>query len=195
MKQFSPHFITIIFIMSLFFPQSCITAKNTSDNKAIMEREFEGAPEWVTKGCYAYLKQHNDERISCGVGSSPPSKNPSDARTVAVVVARAEIARSIQTHITNVLKDYSLTTTGKRELGQDYQRIENFSLQVSQMILPGTEVIEFWISKNGTQYALVAITKEQFKDSINQMKAVPDSLKDNIIERAEKSFNEIDNIK
>jgi hypothetical protein len=39
------------------------------------------------------------------------------------------------------------------------------------------------------------LNKGPFKDSINQMNGLSGNLKENIIERAEKSFNEIDSIK
>ncbi len=165
------------------------------DNRTIMEKEFEGAPDWVTKGCSTYFKKNKDDKVLCGVGSSL-NKNPSDARTIAVIKARAEIAGNIQTHITVILKDYSMTASGKKEFApDDYQRIEDFSTQITQMTLYGTEVVDYWVSKNSTLYALVVLTKRQFKDSINQMNGLSGSLKENIIERADKSFNQIDNIK
>jgi hypothetical protein len=160
-----------------------------------MEKEFEGAPEWITKGCSTYYKNNKDDRVLCGVGSSL-NKNSSDARTIAVIKARAEIAGNIQTHITAILKDYSMTETGRKEFApDDYQRIEDFSTQITQMTLYGTKVVDYWVSKNGTLYALVVLTRGQFKDSINQMNSLSENLKENIIERAKKSFNQVDNVK
>ena len=75
------------------------------------------------------------------------------------------------------------------------QHIEDFSTQITKMTLYGTEVVDYWVSKNGTLYALVVLTRGQFKGSINQMNSLSGSLKGKIIEGAEKSFDEIDKIK
>ena len=195
MKRIFFYMIIVIFIATLFFFQTNIMAMSIFDNRTIMEKEFEGAPEWITKGCSTYYKNNKDDRVLCGVGSSL-NKNPSDARTIAVIKARAEIAGNIQTHITAILKDYSMTETGRKEFAQDdYQRIEDFSTQITQMTLYGTKVVDYWVSKNGALYALVVLTKGQFKDSINQMNSLSENLKENIIERAEKSFKQVDNVK
>jgi hypothetical protein len=195
MKKIFFCFIAVIFIAALFFFQTGTKAMSLFDNRTIMEKEFEGAPQWVTKGCSTYLKKNNDEEILCGVGSSL-NKNPSDARTIAVIKARAEMAGNIQTHITAILKDYSMTETGRKEFApDDYQHIEDFSTQITKMTLYGTEVVDYWVSKNGTLYALVVLTRGQFKDSINQMNGLSGSLKGKIIEGAEKSFDDIDKIK
>ncbi|HUN53887.1 MAG TPA: LPP20 family lipoprotein [Smithella sp.] len=187
-------YIIVIFAASLCFHTNTM-AMSLFDNRTVMEKEFEGAPDWITKGCSSYFKNNKDDEILCGVGSSL-NKNPSDARTIAVIKARAEIAGNIQTHVTGILKDYSMTTTGREEFpAGDYQRIEDFSTQITQMTLYGTKVVDFWVSKNGTLYALVMLTNGQFKDSVHKMNGLSGNLKDNIIKNAEKSFKQIDNVK
>ena len=93
------------------------------------------------------------------------------ARESALLRARADIARKIQVTITSLLKDYQATTTEKDHFGTDTadkQRIEIISKQVSDMNLSGTELVDSWVSDNGTYYVLVALHKEKFKDSINR---------------------------
>ena len=127
-----------------------------------------------------------------GVGAVGGVQNPEIARTLPW--ARADIARKIQVTITSLLKDYQATTTGKDHFGTDAvdeQHIEIISKQVSDMNLSGTEMVDSWVSDNGTDYVLVALHAEKFKESIYRGD-FSEGLKEAIIDRADKAFDDLD---
>jgi len=158
----------------------------------VMKNEFNGAPDWVTKGCSSYIK---DSKNICGVGSMGGTRNPSIARTTSIARARTEMARVLQTKVTAMLKDYQSTTTGGEYFGKsasDEQHVVDVSKQITDMTLSGTEHKDSWISGNGTYYALVILSVEKFKDVVNNMNKLPESVRKAVIERADKAFEELD---
>jgi hypothetical protein len=163
------------------------TAINT-----VMKNEFDGAPDWVTKGCASYIK---DSKIICGVGSIGGTRDPSLARTTAVGRARTEMARTLQTKVIAMLKDYQATTTGGEYFGKsasDEQHVVDVSKQITNTTLSGTEQNNSWISDNGTYYALVILNVEKFKDVVENMNSLPESVRKAVVERADKAFEKLD---
>ncbi|WP_435549358.1 LPP20 family lipoprotein [Desulfobacterium sp. N47] len=161
----------------------------------VMEREFDGAPDWVTKGCNSHKEDKKSPSKICGVGSCGSTRNPSLARESAIGRARTEIARKLQTKITSMLKDYQSTTTGGENFGNqaaDEQHIVHVSKQITDMSLSGTEMVDSWVSKNGNFYALVVYDVDKFKDSVNQIGNLNESIRKAVIERADKAFEDLD---
>jgi hypothetical protein len=159
-----------------------------------LETEFSGAPDWVIQGCSAYWGDDGASRI-CGVGSAAGSRNVSLMRTTAIGRGRTEIARSLQTGVRAMLKDYGATTTGGEEFGDsanDEQHVIDVSKQITNMSLSGTEMTDSWISKNGTYYALVALDVEKFADSVSRMDQLSEQVRRAVVERADASFAELD---
>jgi len=159
-----------------------------------MADEFDGSPEWVTKGCAAYWGDDDGARI-CGVGAMSGTRNPALARTAAMGRARTEIARSLDVKVRSMLKDYHSTTTGGDEFGlaaADEQAIDDVSKQITSMTLSGTTLQDSWISKNGTLYTLVALDVDRFNDSIGRMTNLSASIRTAVRERADAAFRELD---
>jgi hypothetical protein len=157
-----------------------------------MKNEFDGAPGWVTKGCTSYIK---DSKKICGVGSIGGTRNPSLIRTTAVSRARTEIARNLQTKVIAMLQDYQATTSGGQYFGKsasDEQHVVDVSKQITDLTLSGTEQKDSWISKNGTYYALIILNVEKFKNIVNNMNNIPESVRKSVIEHADKAFKELD---
>ncbi len=161
---------------------------------ADMANELDGAPEWVSRGCAAYWGDDDGARI-CGVGAMSGTRNPALARTAAMGRGRAEIARSLETKVRAMLKDYHSTTTGGDEFGiaaADEQAIDDVSKQITSMTLSGTTLQDTWISKNGTLYTLVALDVDRFNDSISRMSNLSESIRTAVRERADAAFRELD---
>ena len=159
---------------------------NTANN------EFEGAPDWVVKGCAAYF---GDKTAICGVGSAAGSRNISMLRTAAQGRGRTEIARSLSLQVKSMLKDYQSTTTGGEYFGEqanDEQHIEDVSKQVTNITLSGTRLEDTWVSNSGTLYALMVLNLEAFKDSIQKMGQLDERVRAAVVERADKGFAELD---
>jgi hypothetical protein len=158
----------------------------------VMKNEFIGAPDWVTKDCALYIK---DNKKICGVGSIGGTRNPSLARTTAVARARTEIARTLQTRVTAMLKDYQATTSGGEYFGKyasDEQHVVDVSKQITNMTISGTVQKEIWVSKNGIYYVLVTLDIEKFKNIVQNMHSLPESVRKAVVQRADKAFKELD---
>jgi len=156
--------------------------------------ELKGAPAWVTKRCGTYYKAKGTPMV-CGVGSAGGSRNVSLMRETAEARARMALARSLQVTGKAMLKDYQATTTGGQDFGTaaaDEQNITDVSKQITDMTLTGTELQDTWVSLNGTFYALVAMDVDKFKDSVSKMGNLSDSVRKAVSERADKSFEELD---
>jgi len=168
------------------------TPDNTPMN--VVQNEFDGAPDWVLRGCSAYWGD-DAEAVICGVGSMGGTRNISLARTTAVARGRTEIARTLQTKVKAMLKDYQSTTTGGEEFGQaanDEQHIVDVSKQITQISLSGAEHQDTWISDSGTIYTLVVLDLERFQDSVNKMNQLNDRVREAVVERAGEAFAELD---
>jgi hypothetical protein len=161
----------------------------------IMAKELKGSPEWVSKGCNFYWKGDVSKKMICGLGMVSGTNNPTLAREIAEGRARADIARKVQVNVSAMLKDYQATTAGGSAFGSavaDEQRVESVVKQVSEQNLQGSELIDTWISPAGTFYALVALDARKFKENVGNMGTLSESLRKAIIERSDKSFEQLD---
>ncbi len=188
------HLISIaVFVSSGIILNGCVSTPVTpSAIDTVMKNEFIGAPDWVTKDCASYIK---DNKKICGVGSIGGTRNPSLARTTAVARARTEIARTLQTRVIAMLKDYQATTSGGEYFGKyasDEQHVVDVSKQITDMTISGTEQKETWVSKNGIYYVLVILNVEKFKNIVQNMHSLPESVRKAVVERAHKAFGELD---
>jgi hypothetical protein len=159
-----------------------------------LEAEFEEAPSWVVNGCDEFFGDLSSDNV-CGVGSAEGSRNTALMRTTAIGRGRTEIARSLQTRVLAMLKDYASTTTGGRDFGNsanDEQHIVDVSRQITEMSLSGTELTETWISQTGTYYVLVSLDVEKFSQSVSEMEQLTERTREAVVERAEREFRELD---
>jgi hypothetical protein len=162
----------------------------------VVHEELEGAPCWVAKGGGCYFKNEAERaKYICGVGSVGGTRNVGLAREAAMGRARTEIARSLSVRVTSMLKDYQSTTTGGEEFGTsaaDEQHITDVSKQVTDMTLSGTEIVDSWVSGSGTYYALCRLNVDGFKDAVRRMTQLSESVRQAVVERADKAFEELD---
>jgi hypothetical protein len=152
--------------------------------------EMDGAPAWVKVSCRKGLP---GGKGICGAGSVPNMTSISLARSAAEGRARTALARSLQIRVKAMLKDYQAGTTGGAEnytLGEAH--IEDVARQITDRTLSGTQVEDTWLSDNGTLWALVIMDAESFKDSLRNMRQLSEGLRDAVIQRADKAFDELD---
>ena len=100
-----------------------------------MEKELEGAPDWVIDG------HGGDNDKVYGVGSVNGTRNVGLARSAAQGRGRTAIARSMEVIVKSMLKDYQASATGGEEFmlaASDEQYIEDTSKQITDMTLSGT---------------------------------------------------------
>jgi ribosomal protein S20 len=155
-----------------------------------LPNEFAGAPNWVLEGCSAYWGDDGGARI-CGVGNAKIGRSMSIARTKATSRARAEISRTLESKVKNMIKDFQEQVTD----GETEMTAEQFSettVTLSKATLNGTTVQQSWISGTNELYILVALDVEAFENSVKQMDEMSDKLRSFIESRAKKSFTELD---
>ena len=120
-----------------------------------LPNEFAGAPTWVLEGCSAYWGDDGGARL-CGVGDAKIGRSMSVARTKATSRARAEISRTLETKVKNMLKDYQeQVTDGETEMTAE--QFSSTTVSLSKATLNGTSVQNTWVSPTGQLYMLVAL--------------------------------------
>ncbi len=155
-----------------------------------LPNEFAGAPTWVLEGCSAYWGDDGGARL-CGVGDAKIGRSMSVARTKATSRARAEISRTLETKVKNMLKDYQeQVTDGETEMTAE--QFSSTTVSLSKATLNGTSVQNTWVSPTGQLYMLVALDLESFENSVRGMDEMSDKLRTFIEARAKKSFTELD---
>ncbi|MBM4373938.1 MAG: hypothetical protein FJ095_02560 [Deltaproteobacteria bacterium] len=156
----------------------------------LVDAQGNPAPAWVTNSGTA------DGRNLCSEGSVSGTRNISMAQTGAQGRARTALARSIQTKVAAMIRDYQSTTTGGEQFGtagNDEQHIEDVSRQLTQVSLAGSQVVDTWISSTSTLHSLVCLDVERFKDSVNQMGQLDEKVRQGISSRAQNSWRSLDN--
>jgi LPP20 lipoprotein len=159
--------------------------------KNALQAELVGAPKWVTMGCAAAFE--GKKTGVCGVGGIAGMTNPALARTAAEGRGRTEIARSLKVRVKAMLKDYAAVTKGGpgNKLSNE-EHLEDASKQITDTTLSGTRLQDTWISNAGTFYALVVLDTSAFRDGVKDMKQLDEATRAAIVERADKSFGELD---
>jgi ribosomal protein S20 len=155
-----------------------------------LPNEFAGAPTWVLEGCGAYWGDDGGARL-CGVGEAKIGRSMSIARTKASSRARAEISRTLETKVKNMIKDYQeQVADGETEMTAE--QFSSTTVSLSKSTLNGTSVQNTWVSPTSQLYMLVALDLESFENSVRGMDEMSDKLRTFIEARARKSFTELD---
>ena len=134
-------FVIFIWCLSLI-TTGCITTP---------EPEKKSAPQWVNS-------VPHDETYFYAVGISGPTRNIKDAWNQAIQRARAELGKTIITHITS--HDLIISTTDGEYSSQLIEALSDTELNF-------TEVIERWYDRNGIYglpdfyYVLVRLEKKR----------------------------------
>jgi len=144
-------FFIIFILSSSFITVSCIT---TSEPEKI------SAPQWVNSVPL-------DENYFYAVGISGPTRNIKDAWNQAIMRARAELGKTIITHITS--HDLIISTTRGEYSAQLIEALSDTELNF-------TEVIERWYDRNGIYglpdfyYVLVRLEKKKAEMLLRSLK-------------------------
>ncbi len=175
-------------LAALIATTGCGKRVTTPDEQ--LPNEFAGAPGWVLQGCSAYWGDDGGARL-CGVGDAKIGSNISIGRTKATSRARAEISRTLETKVKNMVKDYQeQITDGESEMTA--VQFTTTTVSLSKATLNGTAVMDTWFSPTRQVYILVALDVESFANSVREMDEMSDKLRTFIEARARKSFAELD---
>jgi ribosomal protein S20 len=181
-------FLTVAALAVVAVTAGCGKDVSTPDEQ--IPSEFAGAPDWVLSGCNAYWGDDGGARI-CGVGNAKFTGNMSITRTKATSRARAEISRTLETKVKNMVKDYQeQVTDGETEMTAE--QFSSTTVSLSKATLNGTQQQDTWISPSNELYVLVALDVTAFENSVREMDEMSDKLRTFIESRAKKSFAELD---
>lgn len=181
-------FLTVAALAFVAVTAGCGKDVSTPDEQ--IPSEFAGAPDWVLSGCSAYWGDDGGARI-CGVGNAKFTGNMSITRTKATSRARAEISRTLETKVKNMVKDYQeQVTDGETEMTAE--QFSSTTVSLSKATLNGTQQQDTWISPSNELYVLVALDVTAFENSVREMDEMSDKLRTFIESRAKKSFAELD---
>lgn len=183
-------------LMGLLAVAGCKTSSAGTDaplaNNAKVYNIYEGAPDWVQQGSGAFSGDRG--KGFYGVGSASKIMNPSLRRNAADSAARAEIAKIMNTYVANLFKQYNESASnGDPNTGpQEVQMVTNTLKTFTQAQLQGVQIVRHWISNDGsTEFALAQLDFSQFKDDMNQVKALNDRAREVIKARADLGFDEL----
>ena len=157
------------------------------------QAELEGAPDWVLQSCEAYYDDATD--VICGVGSVAGTRNISLARSTAQARGRTEIARTLNTRVESMLRDYQATVTGGSAFGtaaDDEQFIQDVSRQITDTAVPGARLVDTWVSNTGTMWVLMALDLEQFESALGRMEQLDARVREAVEQRAMEAFGDLD---
>src|SRR5688572_25774883 len=124
-------------------------SKSDGTTTKTMNEALADAPDWVRGDCRSAFKE---QAVLCGVGAVSDVSSPSLARNTAMARGRTEIARYLEIEVKSVLTDYQTAKGGVVE-----QEIADQSKQITEMTLSGTRMAQYWVAKDGSYYALMAL--------------------------------------
>ena len=117
-----------------------------------------GLPGWVNRGSAAIIGDTG--RIFYGMGMAGGIKNPSLLRMTADNRARAEVAKQFEVFTASLMKDY-MDSTGDQQVEQAIKTLTKKSLK-------GSEIVDRYIDKDGTMYALAQVDLKRVETVIKQ---------------------------
>jgi hypothetical protein len=147
-------------------------------------------PDWVNRGSGAFGGEKG--RIFYGVGIASGIRNAAMRRSTTDSRARSEIAKTLDTFVSVLNKDYQASTTaGDMSASSEEQHVEQALKTYSNMELSGVSIVDHWVDNDGTEYSLAQLDMEQFKNGMDKMKELNSKVRDAVRANADKAFDEL----
>ena len=179
-------FITLS--MGILLVAGCATSPKPSADPASM------GPAWVMKGGGAFDVEKG--KVFYGVGIASGIKNKALLRQTADNRARAEIAKTMETYVATLAKDYMASTTaGDMSKSSEEQHVETALKTFSKTTLHGAAIVDRWMDpSDGSMYALCELDLFSFKDALDKYKELDKQVQDYVRENAEKLHGEMEEL-
>ena len=145
-----------------------------------VEEEMASAPDWTRGGCGATPARDGRARL-CAVGSATRVHDVGRGRTTAIVRARAEIARSLETKLRAILEDHRAATAKTGDSGSAGAQglpAADIPRQITDMSLAGTRIERLWISPRNSVFVLVVLDVARFERSLAKMTQLPEPVRE-----------------
>ena len=148
-------------------------------------------PAWVDKGSGAFGGEMG--KAFYGVGSAWGIQNPSLLRSTAESRARAELARVFKTYTASLMKDYAASTmAGDPEETSEEQHVEQTVKTFTKAELAGVQIVNHWKDpETGELFALARMDLSAFEDSLKQGSQLSEAVRERVVQRAEKAFQDL----
>ncbi len=150
-------------------------------------------PDWVDRGGGAFPAEAASGSAFYGVGPADAVSHPTTTsrRTAADLNARADLARSFQTKIEELVKAYERVVSDG-----EMANVESFHQQATtgftSLTLVGAAIIDRYYDRDEkTQYSLCRMDVESFKDQLKQLNNLAEEVEQIIIENADAAFDEL----
>ena len=156
------------------------------------ESAFSQGPEWVYKGSGAFDVEKG--KVFYGVGIASGIKNKALLVTTADNRARAEIAKTLETYVAVLAKDYMASTTaGDMSASSEEQHVEQALKTFSKTTLHGATIVDHWQDpQDMTMYSLCELDMFAFKDALDTYKELDSKVRDYVRQNAEKMHNQLE---
>src|SRR4051795_5911219 len=147
-------------------------------------------PDWVNRGTGAYGGDKG--KIFYGVGIASGIRNAAMRRSTSDSRARAEIAKTLDTFVSVLNKDYMASTTaGDMSASSEEQHVEQALKTYSNMELSGVTIVDHWVDTDGTEFSLAQLDMDGFKNNMDKMKELNAKVRDAVRANADKAFDEL----
>jgi hypothetical protein len=163
-----------------------------SNNQPQMSNQVQHAsgPDWVNRGSGAFGGDKG--RTFYGVGIASGIHNAAMRRSTTDSRARAEIAKTLDTYVSVLNKDYMASTTaGDMKASSEEQHVEQALKTYSQMELSGVLIVDHWVDNDGTEYSLAQLDMDAFKNNMDKMKELNEQVKQQVRANADKAFDDL----
>ena len=179
-------FITLA--MGILLVAGCATSPKPSADPAAQ------GPAWVMKGGGAFDVEKG--KVFYGVGIASGIKNKALLRQTADNRARAEIAKTMETYVATLAKDYMASTTaGDMSKSSEEQHVETALKTFSKTTLHGAAIVDRWMDpSDGSLYALCELDLFSFKEALEKHKDLDKEVQDYVRENAEKLHGEMEEL-
>jgi hypothetical protein len=149
-------------------------------------------PQWVYKGSGAF--EDDNGKVFYGVGIASGIKNKALLFSTADNRARAEVAKTLETYVAVLAKDYMASTTaGDMSASSEEQHVEQALKTFSKTTLHGATIIDHWQDpEDKTMYSLCKLDLLAFKETLDDYKELDAKVRDYVRNNAEKMHDELE---
>jgi hypothetical protein len=175
--------LCVILMMGLFLMAGCSSTPKSA---------FSQGPEWCYKGSGAFDVEKG--KVFYGVGIASGIKNKALLVSTADNRARAEVAKTLETYVAVLSKDYMASTTaGDMSASSEEQHVEQALKTFSKTTLHGATIVDHWQDpQDMTMYSLCELDMFAFKEALDNYKELDSKVRDYVRDNAEKMHGELE---
>jgi hypothetical protein len=161
-----------------------------SEKKPDLSILHSNGPDWVNKGSGAFGGDKG--KVFYGVGIASGTNDAPMRRSTADSRARAEIAKTLDTYVAVLNKDYvAQASAGKNKASGEEQHVHQLLKTYSQKELSGATIVDHWLDTDGTEYSLAQLDMATFKDDLEKVKELSAQAREAVRASADKAFDHL----